>query len=101
MSTTDNKRLYYNSMSALSYVEIGHGIHLSEFTNHYIMVFDLNSTHEATQDFIHPELTSSSLSVELKFDAALAHKVDIFFSEKKLLRSTLTQQETRLRMLFP
>ena len=83
MSTTDNKRLYYNSMSALAYVENGHGIPLSEFANHYIMVFDLTSTQEATHDFIHPELTNSSLSVELKFDAALAHNVEIFFLGEK------------------
>ena len=83
MSTTDNKRLYYNSMSALAYVENGHGIPLSEFANHYIMVFDLISTQEATQDFIHPEFTKSSLSVELKFDAALAHNVEIFILGEK------------------
>ena len=69
MSTTDNKRLYYNSKSASAYEENGHGIPLSEFANHYIMVFDLTSTKEATHDFIHPELTNSSLSVELKFKA--------------------------------
>ena len=83
MSTTDNKRLYYNSMSALAYVENGHGIPLSEFANHYIMVFDLTSTQEATHDFIHPELTNSSLSVELKFDEALAHNVETFFLGEK------------------
>ena len=83
MSTTDNKRLYYNLMSALAYVENGHGIPLSEFANHYIMVFYLTSTQEATHDFIHPELTNSSLSVELKFDAALARNVEIFFLGEK------------------
>ena len=57
MSTTDNKRLYYNSMSALAYVENGHGIPLSEFARHYILVFDLTSTQEVTHDFTHPELT--------------------------------------------
>ena len=82
MSTTDNKRLYYTSMSALAYVENGHGIPLSEFANHYVMVFDMTSTQEATHEFIHPELTNSSLSVELKFDAALAHNVDFFLGEK-------------------
>ena len=101
MSTTDNKRLYYNSMSALAYVENGHGIPLSECANHYIMVFDLTSTQEATHDFIHPELTNSSLSVEITFDAALAHNVEIFFLEKKHLRSTLTRKETHLKTLFP
>ena len=83
MSITDNKRLYYNSMSALAYVENGHGIPLSEFANHYIMVFDLTSTQEANHNFIHPELTNSSLSVQLKFDAALAHNVEILFLGEK------------------
>ena len=63
-------------MSALAYTKNGQGISLSVFANHYIMAFDLTSTQEATHDFIHPELTNSSLSVELKFDAALAHNVE-------------------------
>ena len=79
-------------MSALAYIENGHGTHLSEFANHYIMVFDLTSTQEATHDFLHPELTISSLSVELKCDAALAHNV-VFYV-------TLTRQETHLKTLF-
>ena len=83
MSTTDNKRLYYNSMAALAYVENGHGISLSDFPHHYIMVFDLTSTQEATQDFIHPELTNSSLSVELKFGAALPRNIEILFLGEK------------------
>ena len=81
-STTDNKRLYYNSMSELAFVENGHGIPLSEFAIHCIMVFDLTSSQEATHDLIHPELTNSSLSVELKFDSALAHNIE-FFSWRK------------------
>ena len=98
MSTTDNKRLYFNSMSALAFVENGHGISLSEFANHYIMVFDLTSTQEATHDFIHRELTNSSSSAELKFVAALAHNVEILL-EKNHLLSILTQQETHLKTL--
>ena len=83
MSTTDNKRLYYNSMAALAYVENGHGISLTDFPEHYIMVFDLTSTQEATHDFIHPELTNSSLSVELKFGAALPNNIEILFLGEK------------------
>ena len=85
MSTTDNKRLYYNSMAALAYVENGHGISLSDFPNHYFMVFDLTSTQEATHDFIRPELTNSSLSVELKFGTALPRNSEIFFLGEKCL----------------
>ena len=85
MSTTDNKRLYYNSMAALAYVENGHGISLSDFPSHYIMVFDLTSTQEATHDCIHPELTNSSLSVELKFGTALPRNIEILFLGEKCL----------------
>ena len=83
MSTTDNKRLCYNSMAALAYVENGHGLSLSDFPNHYIMVFDLTSIQEATHDFIHPELTNSSLSVELKFGAAWLRNIEILFLGEK------------------
>ena len=79
MLTNDNKRLYYISMSALVYVENGHGKPLSDFAHHFIMVFDLTSTQEATHDFIHPELTNSSLLVELKFDTDLPNNIGNFF----------------------
>ena len=83
MSTIDNKRLYYNSMSALAYVENNHGIPLSEFSNHFIMVFDLTSTQEATHVFNYPELTNSSISVQLKFDTALTNNVEVFLLGEK------------------
>ena len=70
-------------MGALAYVENGHGIPLSEFQNHYIMVFDLTSTQEATHDFIHPELTNASISVELKFKTSLTANTEIIFLGEK------------------
>ena len=70
-------------MSALAYVENGHVKTLRGFANHYIVVIDLTSTQGATHDFIHPELTNSLLSVELKFDAALAHNIEIFVFWRK------------------
>ena len=85
-------------MSALAYVENGHGIPLSDFANHFIMVIDLTSTQDATHDFIHPELTNSSLSVELKFDADLPNNIEIFFLKEKSSTVTLTLQETYPKM---
>ena len=70
-------------MSALAYVENGHGIPLSDFAHHFIMVFDLISTQEANHNFIHPELTNSSLSVELKFDTDLPNNIEIIFLGEK------------------
>ena len=57
MSTTVNKRIYYNTLEALDFVfKNDHGISLANYHNHYFMAFDLISTQEALHDFIHPEL---------------------------------------------
>ena len=46
-------------MSDLAYIDNGHGLSLSEYPNHFTMVFDLTSTqHLASHDFINPELTN-------------------------------------------
>ena len=84
INTEDDKRIYFNSMGALAYVENGHGIPLAEFPNHYIMVFDLTSTQEATHDFIHPELTNSSITVELKFQKDLGSNIEVICLGEKL-----------------
>ena len=83
MSTRDDKRLYFISMGALAFIENGHGISLADFPRHYIMAFDLTSTQEAAHDFIHLESTNSSLSVELKFGAALANNIAMLFLGEK------------------
>ena len=81
ISTTDNKRLYFNTISDLAYIDHGHGINLSDYPNHFIVVFDLTSTQEASHNFVHPELTSWSISIELKISAALPTNIE-FFGEK-------------------
>ena len=78
INTADVKRLYFNTMSDLAYIDNGHGISLSEYPNHFIMLFDLTSTHQASHDFIHPELTNCSISIELKFSSALPNNIEIF-----------------------
>lgn len=79
ISTQDDRRLYYNTINALAFRKSTHSITLSDFPNHYVMVFDLTSTQQATHDFIHPELTNSSITVELTFEASLANNVEILF----------------------
>ena len=70
-------------MSDLAYIDNGHGISLSEYTNHFIMVFDLTSTQQASHDFIHPELTNGAISIELKFSAALPSNIKNFMIGEK------------------
>ena len=101
VSTTDNKRIYYNTLEALDFVfNNSHGISLADYHNHYNMAIDLTSTQEASHDFIHPELTNCTISVELKFDAPLGENVELLFmgerastvyvrSDRKIAKNTL------------
>ena len=43
------------------------------------MVFELTYTQEASHNFIYPELTNGSISVELTFARALAFNIEILF----------------------
>ena len=80
VSTTDNKRIYYNTLEALDFVfNNSHGISLANYHNLYIMAFDLSSTPEASHDFIHPELTNCTISEKLKFDSPLLENVELLF----------------------
>ena len=82
IKTTDDKRLYFNKMSDLAYIDNGHGIKLSEYPRHFILVFDLTSTQQASHDFIHPELTNCSIAIELKFSVALPSNKLFVIGEK-------------------
>ena len=78
INTADVKRVYFNTMSDLAYIDSGLRISLSEHPNHFIMVFNLTSTQQASHDFIHPVLTNCSISIELKFSAALPGNTEVF-----------------------
>ena len=64
-------------MGALVIHEHGHGNSFEEYANHYLLVFDLNSTHQASNDYLHRELTSASISISLRFDTALAQITEV------------------------
>ena len=83
LDTVDDKRLYIQSLTALAFANSGHGINLANFPNHFVMVFDLTSTEEASKEFIHPELTGTRLSIELMFGGNLANPVEILFIGEK------------------
>ena len=83
ISTNHGNHLYFKTISDLAYTDNGHGISLTDYPNHFIMVFDLTSTHQASHDFIHPELTNCSISIEPKFSAALPNNIEIFIIGEK------------------
>ena len=61
---------------------------VNEYTNHYLLVFDPTSTHQASHDYLHPELTSASISITVRFDTALAQSQKYFYWEKPLQQFT-------------
>ena len=84
VSTTFNHRFFFNTLEALDFLDKGgHGITLDKYPNHFNLAFDLTSTQEASHDFIHPELTNCSISVQLTFDGALAANVEILFLSER------------------
>ena len=101
ISTTSDKRVYFNTLEALDFLDKGdHGIPLADYPNHFILAFDLTSTQEASHDFIHPELTICSISVDLTFGTPLGDNVEILFlwerSSTFMLTLNETLQKTRL-----
>ena len=68
LAADTDKKMYMNSMGALAFDEHGHGVSLEEYANHYLSVFDLTSTHQASHVNLHPELTSALISISLPFD---------------------------------
>ena len=52
------------------------GIFLAIYDIHYIMAFDLTSTQEGSNNLIHPQLTSCTISIKIKFHAGLGNNVD-------------------------
>lgn len=83
LETADNKRAYFASLGSLSFTSHGHGIPLEEFDNHFVIVFDLTSTQEASQEYIHPELTNTSLSLDLTFGRQIAAAIEVFLLGEK------------------
>ena len=83
ISTADDKRFYFNTISDLAYFDNGHGISLTDYPNHFVMVFDLTSTQQASHDFIHPEPTNCSISVELNISLASPNNIEIFIIGEK------------------
>ena len=48
-------------------------IPIDNFKDHYVLVFDLNSMQDATENYHYPELVGEPLRLELNFTFPLEH----------------------------
>ena len=79
LESENDKKIYLNSLEALAFEQHGHGIPFADYSNHYLMVFDLTSTQQASHDYLHPELTNASISISLRFSQRLQTTLKFFF----------------------
>ena len=79
ISTQNHKRPFFSTLSALGLLHCGLGITLDNFQQHFIRCFDLKSTQQAAHDFLHPELSKCSVSLDLQFSNGLTATWKLLF----------------------
>ena len=65
--TADNGRLYVTTMKAMSFQDDIPSIPIDDFKDHYVLVFDLNSMQDATENCQYLEFVGEPLRLELNF----------------------------------
>ena len=81
LDTSNNVRLYCDTITALGFTKSRNRLRLEEFEdNHFILVFNLTSTEEAIKNLtLFPELSSSSLTLKVYFWKTLGDAIEMFF----------------------
>ena len=57
---------------------------IDDFQNHYILVFDLTSLHDAAEQLHYPELTVESLRLEIFFQFPLEQVTEVIVLGERL-----------------
>ena len=73
----DNCRLYVRTMKAMNFQGDIPSIRIDNFKDHYVLVFDLTSMQDATENCHHPELVGEPLRLELSFTFPLEHVTEL------------------------
>ena len=82
----DNFRLYVTTMKALNFQDDFPSIPIDNFKDHYVLVFDLTSMQNASENFHYPELVGEPLSLVLNFNFPLEHLLNSLCCENECLR---------------
>ena len=80
----DSFRLYVTTMKAMNFQEVIPSISIDNFKDHYVLVFDLTSMEDATENCHYPALVGKPLRLELNFTFPLEHVIKlIVLGERK------------------
>ena len=75
--TADNCRLYVTTMKAMNFQDDIPSIPIDDFKNHYVLVFDLTSMQDATENCHYSELVREPLRLELNFTKPLENVTEL------------------------
>ena len=74
---TDNSRLYVTTMKAMNFQDDFPSIPIDDFKDHYVLVFELTSIQDATENCQYPELVRETLRLELNFTNPLENVTEL------------------------
>ena len=75
--TVDNCRLYVTTMKAMNFQDDIPSIPIDDFKDYYVLVFDLTSMQDATENCHYPELVGEPLRLELNFTNPLENVTEL------------------------
>ncbi len=75
--TTDNCCLYVTTMKAMNFQDNIPSIPVDNFKDHYLLVFDLTSIQDATENCHYPELIGEPLRLELYCSSPLENVTEV------------------------
>ena len=75
--TADNCRLYVTTMKAMNFQDDIPSIPIDDFKDHYVLVFDLTSMQDATENCHYPERVGEPLRLELNFTNPLENVTEL------------------------
>ena len=77
IDAADNCRLYVTTMKAMSFQDDIPSIPSDNFKDHHVLVFELTSMQDATENCYYPELVEEPLRLELNFTFPLEHVTEL------------------------
>ena len=80
----DNCRRYFTTMKAMNFQDDISSIPIGNFKDHYVLVFDLSSMKEATENCHYPEVVGEPLRLKLNFAFPLEHVTELRFLGERL-----------------
>ena len=75
--TADNCRLHVTTMKAMNFQDDNPSIPIDDIKNHYVLVFDLTSMQDATENCHYVELVGEPLKLELNFTNNLENVTEL------------------------